>query len=262
MRWLLDRQARVGRITHRELLRAQGVAGEAPAFRADSVADLVRAIAALRRRMESDEPPDPGRLRRFATQISAHVAAHQDRLIATIAQASPTSQARVASISLIGSVVPERFAEEWVRANVDLITSIDTRFFGEIERLVLTEIEAGTSPRALAKIVQSRYDVTKARARLIARDQTAKLRGQIVQYRQTQAGITHYEWSTVGDERVRETHAAHDGKLFAWASPPEDTGHPGQDFQCRCDAFPVFADDPRVSGWSPARGGQSWTGTP
>jgi len=36
---------------------------------------------------------------------------------------------------------------------------------------------------------------------------------------------------------VRESHAANDGKIFAWDAPPP-TGHPGEDYGCRCTAEP------------------------
>ena len=53
-----------------------------------------------------------------------------------------------------------------------------------------------------------------------------------------QAGpTTHYVWRTRGDERVRLAHAENDGGLFAWDDPPA-TGHPGEDFGCRCMAEP------------------------
>ena len=51
---------------------------------------------------------------------------------------------------------------------------------------------------------------------------------------------THYVWRTSGDERVRRSHAANDGRLLAWDQPPT-TGHPGEDFGCRCRAEPYVA---------------------
>lgn len=49
---------------------------------------------------------------------------------------------------------------------------------------------------------------------------------------------THYVWRTRGDDRVRPTHQRNEGRLFAWSDPPEATGHPGEDFGCRCLAEP------------------------
>lgn len=46
---------------------------------------------------------------------------------------------------------------------------------------------------------------------------------------------THYIWRTAGDDKVRPSHAANNGKIFAWDNPPE-TGHPGAAQHCRCVA--------------------------
>lgn len=48
---------------------------------------------------------------------------------------------------------------------------------------------------------------------------------------------THYIWRTREDDKVRPSHAANNGKIFAWDNPPE-TGHPGDGFGCRCRAEP------------------------
>lgn len=52
---------------------------------------------------------------------------------------------------------------------------------------------------------------------------------------------THYIWRTAGDSKVRPSHAANNGKIFAWDNPPP-TGHPGEDFGCRCTAEPYIPD--------------------
>lgn len=48
---------------------------------------------------------------------------------------------------------------------------------------------------------------------------------------------THYIWRTQGDENVRSSHAANNGQVFARDDPPA-TGHPGEDYGCRCTAEP------------------------
>ena len=48
---------------------------------------------------------------------------------------------------------------------------------------------------------------------------------------------THYIWRTRQDGKVRPSHAANHGKVFAWDEPPA-TGHPGEDYECRCRAEP------------------------
>ncbi len=66
------------------------------------------------------------------------------------------------------------------------------------------------------------------------------MNGDLSKFRQTNLGITQYVWEDSDDTRVRATHAAHDGKIFQWDKPPLDTGHPGEDYQCRCWANPDF----------------------
>ena len=52
-----------------------------------------------------------------------------------------------------------------------------------------------------------------------------------------------YIWRTVGDEKVRSSHAVNDGRIFSWDEPPP-TGHPGEDHNCRCFAEPI--DEPVI----------------
>jgi len=52
---------------------------------------------------------------------------------------------------------------------------------------------------------------------------------------------SHYIWRTVGDGNVRPSHAANDGQIFAWDNPPP-TGHPGEDYGCRCVAEPYMRE--------------------
>lgn len=48
---------------------------------------------------------------------------------------------------------------------------------------------------------------------------------------------TQYIWRTRGDGKVRAAHAANNGRIFSWDNPPA-TGHPGEDYNCRCTAEP------------------------
>jgi SPP1 gp7 family putative phage head morphogenesis protein len=78
----------------------------------------------------------------------------------------------------------------------------------------------------------------KRRAALIARDQTQKVFNALDAARGKDSGFVWYIWSASGgdnpDNRVRDTHRAHNGKVFHIDFPPEDTGEPGHDVQCRC----------------------------
>jgi hypothetical protein len=52
---------------------------------------------------------------------------------------------------------------------------------------------------------------------------------------------THYTWRTTGDDRVRHTHSALEGQVFAWTDAPSE-GHPGTAPNCRCWAEPYYGN--------------------
>lgn len=136
--------------------------------------------------------------------------------------------------------------DEWVKDNVDLIKSIPQNTLDKMKEIVYDGFAKGKTTTWIVKEIQQTYGVSRRRAELIARDQTAKLNGQIQRAQQMDAGIEEYIWYSCKDERVRKRHRELDGKTFSWHEPPvvdKRTGrrcHPGQDYQCRCIGRPVF----------------------
>ena len=122
--------------------------------------------------------------------------------------------------------------------NVALIKSIGDDYFSQLREMIPKAAETGDPYNSISKTIQERYEVAESRADLIAQDQIGKWNGQLSALRQTASGIEEYIWRTCQDDRVREEHAANDGKTFAWDSPPPLTGHPGEDIRCRCWAEP------------------------
>lgn len=49
-----------------------------------------------------------------------------------------------------------------------------------------------------------------------------------------------FEWNTMGDERVRETHREKDGQIFTWDNAEII---PGEEVNCRCWATVYFAEN-------------------
>jgi SPP1 gp7 family putative phage head morphogenesis protein len=130
-----------------------------------------------------------------------------------------------------------------VKDNVALITSIPPQYFEKLEKAVSENFVQGVRYEHLQSEVERIADVTESRAKLIARDQTSKMNSAFNKERQTSIGIEKYQWQTMEDERVRESHAELDGEEFRWDAPPDIDGeplNPGEDIDCRCLAIPVF----------------------
>lgn len=125
-----------------------------------------------------------------------------------------------------------------------LIRNLSRDIHDRIERETLGAIFEGRSNADVAKSLQEIDGIGRQRARLIARDQASKLNAAMNEYRQGQAGVTHYKWATVLDGRERPSHNANNGKIFPWARAPAKTGHPGHQINCRCRALAVITDDP------------------
>lgn len=128
----------------------------------------------------------------------------------------------------------------FIENNIKLIKSIPNKFFADLEQDVMRITQKQGRAKELAEQIRKRYNTSKKKADLISRDQISKLNGNLAQQRQEDVGIKKYVWETSQDERVRSSHASKQGKVFAWNDPPSDTGHPGQDYRCRCVAISVL----------------------
>ena len=141
-------------------------------------------------------------------------------------------------------LVPLR--DNWIAENTRLIKSIPEQYLGDVEGIIRRGVAQGLSSRDLAKQIESRFDVSERRAKVIARDQISKANSQLTEHRQKDLGVTEYIWESSDDARVRPSHNAADGKRYKWSETPKVTGgyHPGQDILCRCWARSVWPDTP------------------
>lgn len=133
-----------------------------------------------------------------------------------------------------------------VKSNVALIKSIPERQFPFLKTLVMRSVSEGATISTIQDAIEERLGSMATNAERIARDQVGKLNGSLTEYRQTQAGIRKYTWRTVGDQRVRDSHAGMEGEVCSWDDPPIVDGeavNPGQPIECRCFAEPVFDGD-------------------
>ena len=147
----------------------------------------------------------------------------------------------------------EDLVHSWISTNLGLIKDISDEAFKDIKVILNQSITRGLSKSEISKLIlpyvepkgddkASVFRKAQNRARFIARDQVSKLDGKITQYRQTSLGIESYIWQTMRDEKVRSNHRTKDGKVFLWSEPPADTGHPTEDYNCRCRAIPNISE--------------------
>ena len=120
----------------------------------------------------------------------------------------------------------------WTRQNAILIKTLQGRFIGEIQQLARSTVELGKSTKWFRDRIQRRWQVSRSRAQLIARDQASKLNGQVTMARQQSLGIRKFVWRTVGDDRVRDEHEAIDGRVYEWPDGHPTEGIPGEPVQC------------------------------
>jgi SPP1 gp7 family putative phage head morphogenesis protein len=136
--------------------------------------------------------------------------------------------------------------DKWTAHNVSLIETLPRKTLDKMRGVARAGYLGGARPEVMAKQILDAYDITKSRARLIARDQSAKIGAKMAQLKAEDAGVEWYIWQTAEDSRVRTSHMHLNGQKFRYTEPPvvdEETGrtaNPGEDYQCRCIALPVF----------------------
>lgn len=165
--------------------------------------------------------------------------AHAKRYFAQVQGAIGVDLEAVLSQERLQPVIESAVAE-----NVGLIKSIPAEYWPKLERIVYAGTVSGdVDAGSMIDQIKGLWDVTDSRARLIARDQTAKTNSAINTERNLALGLEEYIWKTAGDGlRVRATHRAREGKTYRYDTPPAGTGHPGQDIQCRCVAISIIPE--------------------
>lgn len=146
------------------------------------------------------------------------------------------------------------------------IRTIPIQLVGKVADRVLEHYKGIPFPenRTLQAQIKEEFHVSDGRAKVLARDQTAKMNTSISAIRQADIGVEMYIWRTVKDSRVVGTpggkypkgtklhkdHYIMEGKYCRWDNPDvysDDEGatwkqrtenmphnHPGDDIMCRC----------------------------
>jgi len=156
------------------------------------------------------------------------------------------------------STTISEYVQASIADNVRLIQSIPEQYLTQVESIVMTNVRGGGRPSSIAKSLQQQFGVTERRAKMIARDQTAKVNGQLNAKRQQDVGFEYFIWTTSNDERVRDRHqhiaektTAYGKGVYKWSNPPlSEKGEPilcGTDYQCRCIATPISNEEVKMN---------------
>ena len=96
--------------------------------------------------------------------------------------------------------------------------------------------------------ISSVYGKLDNRVKLIARQEVSVINSNLNNARASSAGITQATWQTSGDERVRDSHADRDGKVFdlkegLYSSLDGKYLQCSEDFNCRCQAIYIIPEN-------------------
>jgi len=225
--------------------------------------DLLAHIEAVVPGLRKDAPGPDEYLLRFANlevslgQVVSDKAL-RPQLEAIAANIQEHSKGQLAKVTRVPvSTKLANTVQPFVHENINLIRKMNAQMLSRMKDIVTESVQAQTSYKDLSQQIEDEFGVGRARARLIARDQTLKYNGQVTEQLHKDAGVTSYVWTTAHDERVRGTpggkwprgnHYELDGQRFSYAQPPmvdKKSGrraNPGYDYQCRCVATP-YTDD-------------------
>lgn len=154
--------------------------------------------------------------------------------------------------------------KEWQNTQLTLIKSVADKQVAMVGAIVKEGVRNGLHSSVIAATLErDLLGLSRAKAKIIARDQVGKLYGTLTEFQDTNAGIEEYDWRTSTDERVRgnptgkyknaiPSHWIMHGKTCLWSNPrvwwngdafverdpKAPVVHPGKEILCRCVSIP------------------------
>ena len=139
----------------------------------------------------------------------------------------------------------EKKIKEQIKENVKLIKAEPNKYLRtydkQVQKLVKQAAEEGLSTKTLKEAIKLTTGIEDKRANLIARDQVGKIFAYATKTQFQGIGLKKFEWVTVGDNRVRDSHKERNGQIYEWDNPPSGE-IPGSAIQCRCVASIVESE--------------------
>ncbi|MGH7970169.1 MAG: phage minor head protein [Limisphaerales bacterium] len=138
-------------------------------------------------------------------------------------------------------------AAKIMNEQVNLITSLPLEAAQRVQKLALQGLAGPQQYSRIIKEVMRSGEVTKGRAKLIARTETGRAASAFTQARAQFIGSEGYIWRTMRDQLVRDEHRELEGQYVRWTHPPiagpkGERYHAGAGPNCRCYSEPVLPE--------------------
>jgi SPP1 gp7 family putative phage head morphogenesis protein len=201
-------------------------------------------VAVTRRMLNASLKRDARQWQAYSEEIGAGL----EHELASAPMAEAMARMEAEQVELIKSIGEEAIR----RLHLDVLEGLAA---GErVERAQIEAIKAELLPHVTEEYQRLRErwpglsedldGFLQRRALLIARTEAARAASVLVQTRAEYIGSETYRWKTAGDWKVRPSHKRLNNKVFRWDDPPMSDpplhSHPGQIFNCRCVAIPIF----------------------
>lgn len=219
---------------------------------ANHIANLVREFPSIGEAGSPELPILEHLLRNYGSLLEPWAQSVAERFITEIARRDERAWAvygRRLGLGLRQEIQNAPLGEELrqlLADQVNLITSLPIEAAQRVHELAIENIHTGGRYTELSDRIMETGQVTRSRANLIARTETARVSSTLTMLRAQHIGVTHYVWRTMKDVNVRDTHRKMDGRLVAYDDPPEiEPGrfyHAGFTFNCRCFQDPIIPE--------------------
>ena len=150
----------------------------------------------------------------------------------------------------------KKISEDWQNNLERDVKKFTEKQVQDLRQLIRESYFKGDRYGSLIKAIQKIKKVSDNKAEFLARNETKNLTAAYQGARYVEAGIPGYKWHAVTGTAAHPTRHRHSelsrmsekGKVFRWDDPPRTTedgqparfNNPGQDYNCRCTAIPVY----------------------
>ena len=178
--------------------------------------------------------------RNTATRMLADVSARDQQMWNDLAR-----QMGISIRTEIASAPTGDLMRGLLQEQVGLITSIPLDAASRVQKLAVEGLTEGSRGSTIRDMLLASGQVSKSKATLIARTESARVASTLMQARAEHIGSEGYIWRTVRDADVRPRHRKLEGKYIKWDDPPVagesgERAHAGQIYNCRCFAEPIL----------------------